>query len=271
MDLGAGSDQFWSRFNPFTELTIAGTPGNDATYLFGGFAGQFHYGVGADDDGNDTLSISVFDAMQMHINLGSGNDTVDLSIERSDPILVVIDGGSGNDRYRISNSTIRGNVRLGGTDAGNDTVTITNSDLENTEIDLGSGLDRLYLDNTRLRGTSRLLLGAGNDLFVSTSLVSEALTVDAGAGIDTLQVDLSASRIDLQGGDGMDLIIVNRLVTTEASVINAGAGKDVVAILNATLGGLLSVDGGPGRDSLYHSNVVGMAFTGFELKWTPFF
>lgn len=272
VDLGAGNDVFWSNPNAFIDLAIAGSPGNDSTYLFGGFAGQFHYGIGSDDAGNDTLDIRGFYSRQMEVNLGSGNDTLEFGASPPDPIHALFDGGSGNDQYRIHSTAIRGNVRLGGTDAGNDTVTIANSDLENTEIDLGSGLDRLYFDNTRLRGTSRLQLGAGNDSFVSTSLISEALTIDAGAGIDTLQVDLSASRIDLQSGDGMDLIIVNRLVTTEASVINAGAGNDVVAIVNTPLGGLLSVDGGTGRDTLYRSSVVGMVFTGFEIplsSWNP--
>jgi hypothetical protein len=272
VDLGAGNDTFWSYSNAFIDLVIAGSPGNDSTYLFGGFAGQFHYGIGSDDAGNDTLDIRAFSSRQMEVNLGSGNDTLEFGATPPDPIQGRFDGGSGNDRYRISNSTIRGNVRLGGTDAGNDTVTITNCDLQNTEIDLGSGLDRLYLDNTRLRGNSQLLLGAGNDSFVSNTLVSEAITIDAGAGIDTLQVDLSASRADLLGGDGMDLIILNRLQTTESSLVDAGAGNDVVAILQTSLGGPLSVVGGTGRDTYYRSTVAGIGLSGFEVAlsiWSP--
>lgn len=272
VDLGAGNDSFRSVETFYGGIMFVGGPGNDSTSLGYGFAGSLIYGwFGVDDPGNDVLEINHFSS-QTHINLGSGNDRLRYTNTDLQEI-VHMEGGSGNDLFEIQGldvSALDGFLLNVG--SGNDTVSVSDSHLKNTNFDLGSGLDRLYFTNTWIEGATYVQLGAGNDSFVSNSLTTHAFVLDAGAGMDTLQVDLSASMVILEGGDGIDLMILNQLRTSGDSTIRAGAGNDVVAILNTALGGQLLVDGGTGRDTLYRSSVAGIGFTGFEVPlsiWTP--
>jgi hypothetical protein len=117
------------------------------------------------------------------IDLGAGNDTVDLGAVNSstgEPVLLTIGetlhvrGGEGDDSLNFLAAQVRGAAVVLATDAGNDTVAISHLDAERAAL-LG-------------------FLGDGNDLFrIHEQAIIELtlLLVGGGDGDDHLEGDLS--------------------------------------------------------------------------------
>ena len=127
--------------------------------------------------------------------------------------LVVITGGSGDDRIVIDGSVPAGaHVRANG-NAGNDTVeggagddqleageNYNGPDNGNDALVGNAGNDVLYADP----GADDLRGGAGNDLLVSSVAVCQGHSYDGGSGIDTVSYGRSnaALRVELGGTGG---------------------------------------------------------------------
>lgn len=250
IDLGEGNDSL--QVDAGGSFTIAGSAGNDTTIVRAAILGVFDYGVG-NDSGNDTLLLEgVRGLNQARIDLGAGNDK--LSIRDVNSMFgVTIVGNTGNDETRIQNLSTLDDFSYGsgGTDTGNDVLSISQCSLRTAHLNLGGGNDRINIDNTLFQtAVSRIDLGDGNDTFRSTAWMGEQIIVDAGAGADLLKIDLQAKRLDLLGGDGNDSLQIQNLKTVEWSTIRAGAGDDKITLWKCDLGSSLEITGAEGRDTL---------------------
>ncbi len=223
LDGGAGFDTLIASPN---DDTLIGGP-NDDELDGGGGNDWFEGGLGDDTllggfnndsmfggSGNDSLSSAAGDDL---IDGGTGDDTL-LSGIGLDTLL------GGSDRDSLLGGT-GGDLVLGG--SGDDTIDGGDGD---DVLDGGGGNDLInggfQLDT--------LLGGFGDD------------TLEGGSGDDSLEG--GAGTDSLVGGDGNDTIKSSGV----NDLINAGSGDDILAVCLDELagGGLASIDGGAGIDTL---------------------
>lgn len=147
---------------------------------------------------------------EIRIRAGSGNDSVNVSLELSGA-LTTVDGGRGNDHIDINGGPAGPSLILGGD--GNDVL--SSSPNRDQTIFGGNGNDKIIgnVESTEMHG------GAGNDTLLGSS-GSEKLFGDAGRDL-------------LKGGDGIDAFF-------------GGAGNDRIYSADANHNEI--VDGGDGFD-----------------------
>jgi Ca2+-binding RTX toxin-like protein len=173
--------------------TINGTSGNDT--LVGTDAPETINGLG----GNDSI---VGNGAADSMSGGDGNDTLDAVTgqDRHDVAVDTLDGGLGDDTYRIFNNTV-----VHDDPGGLDTV-LLNIDGEYT---MPGGVENLSVVGESNDNVG--IIGNGLDNIITT--LSAVYRIDAGAGNDTINAGLNNDR--LAGGAGND-------------VINAGEGFDFI-------------------------------------------
>lgn len=192
------------------DLTIAGTPGNDAIDVFGGSSGSI--AVYESNFGLDTFVATSIS--EIAIDAGAGNDSISLNADLPTTIpLINVHGGEGNDTIMAvdgNNHLIRGgggqNSIVGG--SGNDTIFGGQSFAASASSPTG------FVGST-------VAGGAGND-----SLQAGAFSlVEGQQGNDTVQAlgDLT----EIRGGQGNDSLV--SAGAPYGDVLFGGAGNDTVA------------------------------------------
>lgn len=183
---------------------------------------------------------------------GSGNltvtatgadDTIDLSNNFTGSILVNLDGVTESFPFNSVNA-----ISITGGN-GDDQLTVEQAVLVPISFDGGGGNDTLTVNDSQGNGTITLNTGSvttsGNQAVFSNV---ESLIVAGNFGFDTFNVlgSTPGTAVTLSGGDGNDLF-------------NLGNGTAAAQIL-----GSLTIDGGPGTDSVYfddHSPLRGRSET----------
>ncbi len=170
------------------------------------------------------LPIFVDDLQFLTVHGNAGNNLFDV-IRTPEPLSVTVDGGAGNDEFRVGAGDLDSNI-------GN-VVSVLG----------GAGLDRLILDDS--------LDGPGNDTYLfSTGLLQRSVkgvgwTTTAGAEVE---------RVELIGSANVDTVRISSTSATTELFINAGAGDDsIFADRTADVAGVtrpVHVASGEGNDSL---------------------
>jgi VCBS repeat-containing protein len=132
----------------------------------------------------------------MQINMGAGNDVVEIAGVAGAPLTVKqrlsVVTGPGDDQVLVSNvRALRLTIDTG---AGNDTLNIGSGGAtagvnvtKEAVIAMGAGNDNAVIANSQFRKTLVLDMGAGTDNATMTSTsVTKKSTLNGGAGIDTL-------------------------------------------------------------------------------------
>ncbi|MFB0977530.1 MAG: autotransporter domain-containing protein, partial [Myxococcota bacterium] len=179
------------------------------------------------------------DAGGSRVELGEGDDS--FTTGRDQVIFADVDLGRGDDTFTIgspdSNATseFNGDVDLGQTeddpDASN-VFTLSDDALMIGDVDGGAGVDQIdVLNNAELRGD--VDLGGGAD-FVNVGPGATIGTIDAGDGDDQILVFINASITgDVIAGGGADNLTLNSGSSITGTVVDLGAGDDVV-VYNTT-------------------------------------
>ena len=227
-------------------LTIEGTTGNDQ--LVGGFGSDTISGL----DGDDTLSGLAGSDL---LNGGAGNDTV--TGGTGDDILI---GGLGDDRL----SDGSGNDVLDGGD-GNDILTLTYSGpsgVSRTQTATGgAGSDNILLSNNPGASIHYVVdAGEGNNT-LSFSASNSVLDATLGSGDDRVNffepnVLLASDTVNLNAGDGTNIITGGRFYTGSHVNVTTGSGTDTIN-LSGYGGASFDIDAGDGTNSIEVSSQNG--------------
>ena len=180
--------------------------------------------------GNDSLVVSNVNRRFLNVEMGSGDDSVEIissRINRESSILL----GVGNDTLRVFNSTLKRRTAIDGGE-GNDAVTLEKSSLEkNAYISGGPGTNQIFFRGTYIAG------GSPVDGFttLSTTLPPRAID-DAAIATQGLTVQLNVTANDQPGTNPLSLGTVT--ITTQprnGSATNNGNGN-VTYTNNGTVG-----------------------------------
>ncbi|UYV39108.1 hypothetical protein N4R57_08940 [Rhodobacteraceae bacterium D3-12] len=118
------------------------------------------------------------------------------------------------------------------------------------QLDTGAGRDTVIFDAYFSQGA--LQLGEGDDILTSSQGTTSA-TIASGEGDDTLTLTGSQSlRLGLDGGDGNDLITMNR---TGYSTLQGGAGDDLFVFSDERVY-QSEIDAGSGNDTIQGLDVT---------------
>ncbi|WP_442578228.1 beta strand repeat-containing protein [Mesorhizobium sp. ASY16-5R] len=203
------------------QVNVAGTNGGDAVKVTGGSANMTVSGLSA-----KVLVTALEITDGVAINVLGGNDTVDASAALH---AVVVNGGTGND-------TLTGSASADFLAGGDDADTISG----------GSGNDLMFGEN----GDDRLVWnsGDGTDL-IEGDAGTDTVEVNGGGGSEVFLVSANVDRVRVEGTNP-ELFALD-IGTSEALVLNAGDGDDVVTMTGA-LGALIAirVNGGAGDDTI---------------------
>jgi hypothetical protein len=194
--------------------------------------------TGAGNDGTPGAETSLLlnsanIARDARINTGAGNDSLVLYV---DALNLSVDGGLGNDRIDMEPSSIgKDAVIFGG--SGNDTLLVHSDDFvigRNLLVDAGSGDDTVEVSNIIVLGNMTIVLGTGNDnLFVAGSNIQRDSFIDAGSGNDSVWSHnndyLAHSQLFMGSGDDKLRITINRFAVSP--ILRGGSGKNDKAAL----------------------------------------
>jgi hypothetical protein len=267
-------------------LLTEGTNSNDLIILTTGAAlGATVYGNGGNDnidvasaiaantiingnEGADSLNISAAAFTIGKVAGGADNDNLQLH-GLGASTLTTVHGGKGADTIIFSaasgvsftNGVINGNE-------GHDLITFTTAAgvYTTTRLSLGKGNDTLALTAGIDLGGS-VIGGAGNDRIVGQIDALAALRIEGdsladpeAAGNDTITLSASTFLTGslIQGGAGADVVTLSGAAGFNGSTLNGNAGHDSITI-NANAGTAIYLGGGEGNDTI---TVNGGAFTG---------
>ncbi len=222
--------------------------------------------------GNDTLTIIAAPLDAIAINLGAGNDTLNLNDGTlasyngggDDAVLPApgtAQGGSGADALVLNGGTITGNITG---DDESDAITL-NSGTVGGDIMTGKGADVVVING----GSPFTVFGGGdNDAFTLNRRAAHNDKINAGSGADVISVmsgtiasydgggdNITAPNAGtIRGGSGVDEFILDGGTVTGS--ITGSAETDIVRLLSGAHGG--SIDLGGGNDTLE----LGAGFSG---------
>ncbi len=238
IDGGAGNDTITGSAG---NDTIVGGLGND-TLRGGGGSDTYQVGVG---DGVDTISDTgtsgtdriVATANNVAIGLTSGfgptNGIEEISANGFTNVSII--GGTGNDTYDFSATTLTGIAKI---DGGTGTDTITGS----------AGNDTIVggLGNDVLRG------GGGSDTYqIGVGDGVDTITDTGTSGTDRIVATANDVAIGLTSGFGTANGIEEISAGGFANVsITGGTGADTLDFSATTLTGIARIDGGSGNDTI---------------------
>ncbi|HVK14762.1 MAG TPA: hypothetical protein VM597_38850 [Gemmataceae bacterium] len=209
-------------------------------------------------DGNDTVNAPVPVAGSVDLDLGVGDDSVNLAgVAKT----VEINGGAGNDTISVGTAAGPTTV-LGGTE--NDSLTVGRAagDLEvkggdgNDTITAGTGgLDNWTATATLAGegGTDRLVVadvGTGTNTYTVTA---DKISRTSGAVREFPYNPADIEEVELRPADGMNTITVTSTAAGAPVTVVGGGGNDTVVVGNGTLDAIasvVSVAGGTGTDRL---------------------
>ncbi len=248
-----------------TILNVIGAQGDDDIYI----GGARNAGINVVDlgTGNDTLTIAL-DRSHSFIDTGPGNDYVHADIERG---LVDINLGDGNnlleywgdvdDLTTLALNDGRSTVTAG---SGNDTVIIEAANSYSTafndwNISLGGGDDYLEIISS---GNQIVDAGSGDDTVIIEG--DGYHNIDLGSGDDYLLIDgarLPGGNVDntlfdfqttILGGDGNDTV---EILGDHYLNVDLGDGDDQIILYAQHLTVDDAIHGGEGRDTLTLRNL----------------
>ncbi|MCK1698913.1 VCBS domain-containing protein [Bradyrhizobium sp. 144] len=249
LNLAAGTNTLADVFNV---QHINGTAGDDTLTVTGGY-GTMDDNINIDLGGgtNDTLNLTQ-GYLSFHVSNVEfiNGDASDNSINlKNDVSGITIDLGGGNDHINMADGansvSLTGVEGVGGSDfsgaASDDTLTLLN-DVSGLTIDLGQGnntvnlaagsnsLDNLYNINQ--------VNGSSTDDALTITQQSFATIIDMAAGNDTVNFAAQA----------------NNVTVVNAETVNGSAGDDYITIGNTS--GTTAVTGGLGADTIVASAAV---------------
>lgn len=158
--------------------------GQDGTYIVGDktVTGEITSVVVDMDAGNDTLVMQDVDAEVVAVQLGDGDDSLQIT---GSPPTVAIDGGNGDDAILVQNAMLASlSVTTG---AGNDTVTLDTVTVDfSTVLLTGDGADTVNATDSSYSGFALTALGSGDDAYVGRDNTYGGLAVFlGGSGTDS--------------------------------------------------------------------------------------
>jgi hypothetical protein len=251
-------------------------------------------GLQTDDGGttaiNGHASQQFSGVTSLNVNLGGGNDLVDIGIDNKpvslNDVFINVDGtkakfnanGFDYDKVNIANLTTTGKLTIQ-TGIGDDVVNIGNlrigdNDLDAITINTGGGSDTLNLNNVQTSGNLSILTADATSKATESDRVSlqtvsagNGILVKTGIGKDTLNAtDVNAiGDIDFDTGAGNDTMKLNSVRATDEFFALLGDGNDSldVTFLRANKA---TLDGGNGTD-LLTTGLEGTINTLAEAHW----
>jgi hypothetical protein len=251
-------------------------------------------GLQTDDGGTSTINGHVSQQFSgvnsLNVNLGGGNDLVDIGLDNHavslTDVSINVDGtkakfnayGFDYDKVNVANLTTTGRLNIQ-TGKDNDVVNIGNlrigdNDLDALTINSGGGSDTLNLNNVQVSGNLSILtadstskatdsdqvnlqtVSAGNGILVKTGSGKDTVTATDVTAIGDMQIDTGA---------GNDTVKLNSVQATDAFFALLGDGNDSldVTYLRANKA---TLDGGNGTD-LLTTGLEGTINTLAEAHW----
>lgn len=180
--------------------------------------------------GKDTVTVSNVD--KMNIDLVGGANTVKAT--KVDD--VIINGGVGTDTVNINGAT---EFHYTSHEAQTGVSKITAVDTQNINVETGAGKDTITLKNVN---GGFVNTGAGNDT-INVSAGSMVVDVNAGDGNNIVNVTDSIG-ITVDGGENVDTIKITR---SDDAKVHAGAGDDKITVVS---GNNAEIEGGAGNDKI---------------------
>ena len=258
-DFVHGGDAFDIIFGGGGSDTLAGDRGNDK--LFG-------------DDGMVTL-VNDPNAQPVIATLDLGFSGGDLFTWAVGDGSDTVDGQLGSDRLDLIATDGSEQITLGASGAGFSAVvgaeTLAVSRVETANVDARRGADTLTVNDLGASGLLQLNFELGADSVQDTVVINGSSGADTftiapsgnvlrvqkagGATIDISEAGPASGGdgVALNAGDGTDVVNVLGTVAGTVTVVNGGAQDDTINVGLGTLNGLagaLTVNGGPGTDTL---------------------
>lgn len=215
---------------------------------------QYHIGksYGNASDSNDYLVVGddigsshSYIAQNVHVDMGAGNDVIEL--DGAIDWFARVDMGEGNDVIRSGAGSIKGDsiVDMG---AGDDIITTRGGIYDRAIVHMGEGNDTLHV-NCNIDYDAKVYTEEGNDtVTLGGGMYAHAL-LNTGDGNDFVSMNASMNHESkLLTGNGNDIVNIGDHVRHN-STIDTGAGDDFVSIKHH-LGNHANVTTGEGDDTL---------------------
>jgi hypothetical protein len=185
---------------------------------------------------------------------------------------ILIDAGKGDDAISLVglagaplNLTTQTVTILGG--AGDDTVTVNDVNARNVTIDTGSGGpagENVIIGSSTFTSGVTILTGNADDIVsVSGSTFNIDLVIVTNRGTDSIAIGEAAAPVSIRGslivtgGADLDVITVASTGVGRDMVLNAGDGGSAITVNTVTVGGVATILGGNGADTINLSGLSG--------------
>ena len=258
-------------------------------------------------DGEDTFSISTANATGMDfqsstVRGGAGEDTISIGTFSSEVNSVTVRGNEGNDTLNLNLTSLDGtasSIDLQG-NAGNDVILVTaDDDIYDSTIGGGKGADDItyiggtFNDSTLIGGfgtdtatadmdvkSSLIQLGNGSndatdssDTLIYSGMIANS-SVKGGAGDDviTMQILDNSTATIVEGNIGADDINISAAGDYESTEIRGGAGNDTITFSGDAAAVSADIFGGAGADDIDFGSVSGLVIEGGvgadDIEWS---
>ena len=153
------------------------------------------------------------------IKMRGGDDTVTITGPLTVPDDADIDGGDGNDTFRLSNVTIGDSLEME-LEKGNDTATLTSVTVsDEAEIEASRGTDSVSITNSVFEELE-VEMGRDNDILnISGTTVHDETELEGGRGTNTLTMGSGNSLADFDSDDFA--VVTNMILTVDLNTVTA--------------------------------------------------
>ncbi|MCE9634105.1 MAG: hypothetical protein K8T90_00235 [Planctomycetes bacterium] len=212
--------------------------------------GQF----GSTVNGGASATIAIAKKDTLVVQLGTGTNSTEVSGVLPPFATFLGLGGTGNDRWTFSNTTLPGSAKF--QEAGGDNFwSVNSSKITKTFIIAGGdGVDTLVSSSSEFGGTLAAKFGPGAyngaSLYNCTLHASVALRGDTGDDNFQLYQTTLDKNLLIDGGAGADELRLDESTVKGGTKLLARDGDDTVRVSGCTLKGAAAVDLGVGDDSL---------------------
>jgi hypothetical protein len=190
-------------------------------------------------EGDDSVQLAGnINLKNVTIDLGDGNNVLDVGAGLTSTGKVVITGGTGVDQVSLE-------------------ATVAKS----VTINLNDGSDELNLLGTQFSSTANINTGAGADVVTideasggADALFSNNLSINTGEDADTVSISntTTSKKLTINTGDDDDVVTLNTVVANGSLSINTSAGDDDLNLLSvqANAKGTATLSLGTGADDV---------------------
>lgn len=234
---GAGNDRIYiNDGRGFGKLTVSGGTGNDIIQIEStelqdsnvtGARGELSVLGGG---GGDIVVVSRLEAEKLGVNLGGGDDLLDLFMSDVTGDTSIVAGGGNDELYIYGTATGSANINSG---AGEDVILFDSLAVkygQDIAISTGGSDDLVRFNDSFILGELKVVTSGGSDDVRLDNVTADSTNINTGGGNDLLDVRSSdVGSVSFLLGGGADELVVSAL--SGSGTANGGAGFDEYRIL----------------------------------------